>query len=53
VYETYDGNVVATVDARGERCSTREHRRHAVISIEDLDEPQAALAASGPSSILR
>jgi hypothetical protein len=38
VYETYDGAVVATIDARGPRCSSRDHRLHAVIPVELVEE---------------
>jgi hypothetical protein len=30
VYETYSGEIVATIDARGERCP-RSHRLHAIV----------------------
>ena len=33
VYETYEGPVVATIDARGAGCDVPEHRRHAVLSV--------------------
>lgn len=46
VYETYDGEVVATVDARGPRCSSRDHRLRAVIPIERVEE-ETHLASSG------
>ncbi len=29
IYETYDGRVVATIDARGAECD--EHRLHAIL----------------------
>ena len=34
VYETYDGAVVATIDARGPVCRASDHRLHAVIPVE-------------------
>jgi len=48
VYETYDGAVVATIDARGPACPAAEHRLHAIIPIDALDDQaQAALASVG------
>jgi hypothetical protein len=31
VYETYDGRVVVTIDARGLSCLDPTHKRHAVV----------------------
>ena len=31
VYETYGGEIVATIDARGERCPQSGHRLHAIV----------------------
>jgi hypothetical protein len=38
VYETYDGVVVATIDARGQACPDAEHRLHAVVPVDSLDD---------------
>ena len=38
VYETYDGVVVATIDARGDACRESEHRLHAVVPAEALED---------------
>lgn len=38
VYETYEGEVVATIDARGKQCQSRDHRLHATIPVQDLDQ---------------
>jgi len=51
VYETYDGNVVATIDARGESCRDADHRLHTVVRTGDLDEH--ALASSGQRPTVR
>ncbi|HUL74727.1 MAG TPA: hypothetical protein VLT86_16570 [Vicinamibacterales bacterium] len=45
VYETYDGVVVATIDARGDACQDVDHRLHTVVPAEVLDD--RALASSG------
>jgi hypothetical protein len=48
VYETYDGAVVATIDARGPVCRASDHRLHAVIPVEALGgQDQEALAGVG------
>ena len=42
VYETYGGEIVATIDARGERCPQSGHRLHAIVppvSSETAAEP--------------
>ena len=31
VYETYDGTVVATIDAPGASCTSPKHGRHAIV----------------------
>jgi len=33
VYETYDGGVVATIDARGPECTHPDHRLHEVVQL--------------------
>jgi hypothetical protein len=45
VYETYDGGVIATIDARGEACRVPAHRLHAAVSEAGEADP-----ASGESS---
>lgn len=45
VYETYEGEVVATIDARGKQCSSPDHRLHAAISVQDLDHEDALTSA--------
>jgi hypothetical protein len=34
-YETYDGHVVVTVDARGALCADPTHKRHAILSVAE------------------
>lgn len=36
VYETYEGQVVATIDARGKNCQAPDHRLHAAIPVDYL-----------------
>jgi hypothetical protein len=38
IYETYEGSVVATIDARGAACTDAAHVLHAVV-IEAAAEP--------------
>jgi hypothetical protein len=40
VYETYDRDVIATIDARGAACRLPAHRLHAVVS-EPVDSDPA------------
>ena len=44
VYETYEGEVVATIDARGKQCQSREHRLHATLPVQDLDHEESLSA---------
>jgi hypothetical protein len=44
VYETYEGGVIATIDARGAACSDPQHHLHALLST-DSGEPVAAEAS--------
>ena len=37
VYETYDGDIVTTIDVRGTGCRQRGHALHAVIPAESAD----------------
>ena len=37
VYETYDGDIVTTIDVRGNACGHRGHSLHAVIPAESAD----------------
>lgn len=46
VYETYDGKVVATIDARGQRCRAAEHKVRAVLP----DWPSATSTSVDPIS---
>jgi len=50
VYETYDGVVVATIDARGDSCRESEHRLHNQVSVNDPTRP---LATTGPHQNVR
>ena len=45
VYETYEGAVVATIDARGKQCQSRDHRLHATLPVQDLDHEEALSSA--------
>ena len=53
VYETYRGDIVATIDARGPGCTRAGHGLHAVVRAAPEDEPAAAsdrdLDRVGPS----
>ena len=40
VYETYEGDVVATIDARGKQCQSSDHRLHATIPVQELDQDE-------------
>ncbi|MEO8483298.1 MAG: hypothetical protein ABI634_13885 [Acidobacteriota bacterium] len=42
VYETYEGRVVVTIDARGASCPDPTHTRHAVVSRSNLQRRSAA-----------
>jgi hypothetical protein len=49
VYETYEGRVVATIDARGPACFEPEHRLHAVVPLADhQDLPADRTGPDGP-----
>jgi hypothetical protein len=48
VYETYDGGVVATIDARGKTCEMPEHRLHAEIPAEHLEEAETIAPVPPP-----
>jgi hypothetical protein len=37
IYETYEGSVVATIDARGPRCPQAAHELHAVVIEASVD----------------
>jgi hypothetical protein len=50
IYETYEGGVVATIDARGQGCQSRDHRLHARIPAEQLDGDEADLGV-GPRGL--
>ena len=50
VYETYDGAVVATIDARGSRCQAAQHRLHSTVPVESLDEPEALAGTASERS---
>ena len=51
VYETYNGAVIATIDARGTRCqAAAQHRLHALVPIESLDETEALAGAASERS---
>ena len=39
-YETYDGDIVTTIDARSPRCTDPRHRVHALVG-ESFDEAPA------------
>ncbi len=44
VYETYDAEVVATIDARGRDCGVSAHRKHAAVPIESLEDHESLTA---------
>jgi len=44
VYETYEGGVIATVDACGAACANPQHRLHALLPVDSL-EPVGATAS--------
>jgi hypothetical protein len=46
VYETYEGRVVATIDARGASCCDPTHTRHAVVPRSRLRGAAAETEAS-------
>lgn len=45
VYETYNGGVVATIDARGPDCDQPDHRLHDVVP---LNEPSTVVNSAHP-----
>lgn len=45
VYETYEGEVVATIDARGKQCPSADHRLHATIPVQKLDHEETLSSA--------
>ena len=55
IYETYDGSVVATIDAKGSACPQDVHVLHAVVveaSVEpaDIRVGSSGSAGSAPST---
>lgn len=48
VYETYEGEVVATIDARGQKCQSRDHRLHATIPVEYVDSDETLSGIGHP-----
>ena len=50
LYETYEGDVVATIDVRGKSCQSPDHRLHATIAVEHLDGSET-LAGLGHSNL--
>ncbi len=46
VYETYDGDVVAIVDAKGSTCAHATHQNGRVIPVESSAEPHLQADAS-------
>lgn len=51
VYETYDGNVVTTIDARDLACDV--HRRHQVLGLGLLDDATSDRTTASQSSVGR
>ena len=47
VYETYDGDVVSTIDARGAACQIHEHRLHAVVPRPEAKVPVLQGSSTG------
>jgi hypothetical protein len=45
VYETYEGRVVVTIDARGASCPDPTHTRHAVVPRSKVGRQQSAADA--------
>jgi hypothetical protein len=39
IYETYEGQVVATIDAQGATCTDADHGLHHAIATEAIDAP--------------
>lgn len=39
IYETYEGQVVATIDAPSATCTDADHRLHHTIPAEAIDTP--------------
>ncbi len=50
LYETYDGDVVATIDVRGKKCGTPQHRLHAEIPVEHLEDGEAIARVTQPGA---
>lgn len=48
VYETYEGEVVATIDARGKTCPIRDHRLHASIPVEHVNGDDTVTGVGQP-----
>jgi hypothetical protein len=42
IYETYEGQVVATIDAPGAACGDAAHRLHHTLPIEVIEPPGVA-----------
>jgi hypothetical protein len=47
IYETYENQVVATIDAPGVTCAEPEHRLHYLVPVDEID---AATGVDAPSS---
>jgi hypothetical protein len=45
LYESYSGDVVAILDARGARCDNASHTEGASMALSDVDDLTAAPAA--------
>jgi hypothetical protein len=45
VYETYEGGVIASIDARGPQCADRAHGLHEIVPIANLDRPAVSASA--------
>lgn len=42
IYETYEGQVVASIDAAGASCHDPQHRLHHTLPVEAIEAPAAA-----------
>ena len=47
IYETYDGSVVATIDAKGTTCAQGVHVLHAVVAEASVQPGDANAGSSG------
>jgi hypothetical protein len=47
VYETYNGGIVATIDARGAQCRHPDHSLHEIVSLNASASPSEVGAPTG------